>query len=126
MSKHTIYIGIGTNLDDAGIVLSWTKRKLAVAFRGEQRFSTPQKTVPVKFPSTRMFTNQLVRIETAVPPIFIRPLLKNLERQFGRKPEDKAKGLVKLDLDLLCLDGQVLKADDWERDYIIAARSELD
>ena len=126
MSKHIIYIGIGTNLNDASIALSWAKRKLAVAFRGEQRFSTPQKTLPVNFPSSRMFTNQLVRIETAVPSIFIRPLLKNLERQFGRKPEDKAKGLVKLDLDLLCLDGQVLKVDDWERDYIIAARSELD
>ena len=50
---------------------------------------------------------------------------QGLEFQFGRLPEDKARGLVRLDLDLLCLDGQVLKVKDWKRADVLAARSEL-
>ena len=94
-------------------------------FGGEQRYSTPQRTEPVDFPFPHLFTNQVAFIETTVSPTLIRPLLKGLEFQFGRRPEDKARGLVRLDLDLLCLDGQVLKVKDWKRADVLAARSEL-
>ena len=125
MSKHILYIGIGTNLENSEIAIRWAERKLAEAFRGEQRFSTPQRTEPIGINCPRMFTNQVAWVETTVPTTFIRPLLKSLERQFGRKPEDLAKGLVKLDLDLLWMDGEVLRQEDWERDYVQSAVAEL-
>ena len=125
MEKHYIYIGIGTNLEDGDAVLQWAKCQLMETFGGEQRYSTPQRTEPVDFPFPHLFTNQVVFIETTVSPTLIRPLLKGLEFQFGRRPEDKARGLVRLDLDLLCLDGQVLKVKDWKRTDVLAARSEL-
>lgn len=125
MKKHKIYIGIGSNLERGDLALIWAQRKLAIAFRGTQRFSTPQQTQPIDFPSANFFTNQVALIETSLPPIIIRPLLKSIERQYGRKPEDKEKGIVKLDLDLLCLDDEVLKSEDWERPYIKEAIKEL-
>ncbi len=125
MEKHIIYIGIGTNLEDGDIVLQWAKRQLINSFGGKQRYSTPQRTEPVDFPYSQMFTNQVALIETTVSPTLIRSLLKDLERLFGRTPEDKAKGFVKIDLDLLCLDGQVLKEKDWKRADVVAARAEL-
>ena len=125
MEKHIIYIGIGTNLEDGETVLQWAKRHLIQSFGGQQRYSTPQRTEPVDFPGSQMFTNQVALIETSVSPTLIRSLLKDLECQFGRTPEDKAKGLVRIDLDLLCLDGQVLKVKDWNRADVVAACAEL-
>ena len=106
-------------------VLLWTQRKLTEAFRGQARYSTPVQTEPVDFPFPCMFTNQLAIVETSVPLIVARPLLKSLERQLGRTDEDVSRGVVKLDLDLLCADGQVLRPEDWERDYFRSARQEL-
>ncbi len=125
MSKHVIYIGLGTNAEYGSLLLQSARRKLGIAFRGEQRFSELVKTAPVGMSSKRMFTNQLAVIETSVPPTLVRSLLKGLERELGRKPEDVQEGIVKIDLDLLCMDGQVLKPEDWQRDYVQAALAEL-
>ena len=32
-----------------------------------------------------------------------------------RTADDKARGIVKIDIDLLCYDGEVLKPQDWLR-----------
>ncbi len=125
MSKHTIYIGIGTNVECASLLLQSVRRKLSIAFRGEQRFSQLVQTEPIDIQSSRTFTNQVALIETTVPPTLIRSLLKGIERELGRKPEDVQEGIVKIDLDLLSLDGKILKPEDWERDYVKAAVAEL-
>ena len=125
MSKHTIYIGIGTHVECASLLLQSVRRKLSIAFRGEQRFSQLVQTEPVDIQSSRTFTNQVALIETTVPPTLIRSLLKGIERELGRKPEDVQEGIVKIDLDLLSLDGKILKPEDWERDYVKAAVAEL-
>lgn len=126
MKKHLLYIGIGTNLSTAEQVLLWTKRKLSEAFRGKAYYSTAVKTEPINLPHSGMFTNQLVAIETTVPTKLAKPLLKNLERELGRTEDDANRGVVRLDLDLLWMDGQVLAPEDWDRDYIVAARKELE
>ncbi len=125
MSTHTIYIGLGTNVEQAALLLKSARRKLGIAFRGEQRFSELVRTEPIDFPNDRIFTNQVAYIETLVPPTLIRSLLKGIERELGRRPEDVQEGIVKIDLDLLYLDGTILKPVDWERDYVKAAIAEL-
>lgn len=125
MNKHRIYIGLGTNAEYASLLLQSARRKLSIAFRGEQHFSEEVQTMPIDFTKGRMFTNQLAVIETSVPPTLFRSLLKGIERELGRKPEDVQEGIVKIDLDLLCLDGKVLKPEDWKRDYIQTALAEL-
>ena len=125
MSTHTIFIGIGTNAEYGSLMLQSARRKLGIAFRGEQRFSEPVQTQPVDFPGSRLFLNQVAVIETTVPPTLMRSLLKGIERELGRKPEEVQEGIVKIDLDLLSVDGQVLKAEDWKRDYVQAALAEL-
>lgn len=125
MEKHTLYISIGTNLPTAEQVLNWTKRKLSEAFRGEALYSTAVKTDPIKMPKSPQFTNQVVRIVTTVPKAFAKPLLKSIERQLGRTDEDKSRQVVRVDLDILCSDGEIIKPEDWERDYIKAAVEEI-
>ncbi|MBQ7496094.1 MAG: 2-amino-4-hydroxy-6-hydroxymethyldihydropteridine diphosphokinase [Bacteroidaceae bacterium] len=125
MKKHLLYISIGTNLPTAEQVLLWTKRKLSEAFRGNAYFSTPMKTEPINFPSSDPFTNQVVAIETTVPTKLANPLLKNLERQLGRTEEDVRRGIVRLDLDLMWMDGELLRPEQWELDYIKQGLEEL-
>ena len=43
----------------------------------------------------------------------------------GRIPEDKAQGVVKLDIDLLVFDNKILKPEDMEREYIRRGMSVL-
>ena len=125
MSRHIIYIGMGSNLPKGGQMLLWARRRLAELVGGEQHYSTALRTEPVDFPYPQPFTNQVARIETELSAEAIRRRLKSLEREAGRKPEDKAQGIVRLDLDLLCFEGRVLKAKDWQRQDVISAREEL-
>lgn len=125
MKKHLLYICVGTNLSTADQVLLWVKRKLAEAFRGESYFSTPVKTEPINFPSSDPFTNQIVAVETTVPTKLAIPLLKNLERQLGRTEADVRRGIVRLDLDLLWMDGELLRPEQWELDFVKQGLEEL-
>lgn len=45
-------------------------------------------------------------------------VLKQIERECGRKSEDKAHGVVRVDLDLLQFQSQRFHEDDWDRDYV--------
>ena len=46
--------------------------------------------------------------------------------QMASMPEERRKGIVKIDIDLLQFDETRHKADDWERDYIQLLLKELD
>ena len=46
-------------------------------------------------------------------------MIKSIEAELGRTASDKAAGRVPIDIDLLCWNGQVLKADDWARGYVV-------
>ena len=43
----------------------------------------------------------------------------------GSVSEERKKGIVKIDIDLLQFDGTKRKADDWGRDYIQLLLNEL-
>jgi 2-amino-4-hydroxy-6-hydroxymethyldihydropteridine diphosphokinase len=46
-----------------------------------------------------------------------------MEFDLGRRPADKPLGIVKMDADLLSYDEDILKPEDFKRDYI---REELE
>lgn len=64
------------------------------------------------------FSNQIAKFETTLTPDEIRSIFKNIERQNGRLPEEKALGIVKLDIDLLAFNNLVLKPEDLHREYV--------
>ena len=53
-------------------------------------------------------------------------ILQGIEREAGRKAEEKQREIVRLDIDLLACDGQVCRPEDWARDYVRRGLSELD
>lgn len=109
-------IGIGSNWQRTEH-MAWARRRLNACFPGI-RFSEEVETEPLYFHRPDKFSNQVARFSSPHPIHQVKAQLKSIEREVGRRPEDKAQEIVKLDLDLLLCDGQVLKPHDLERPYI--------
>lgn len=88
-------------------------------------FSRMLTTEPLDFESSRPFLNQTGRFTTRKTEEEVRRILKSIERQLGREPEDKTKGRVRIDIDLLMYNGTALKAKDLQREYVRAGLAEL-
>ena len=65
------------------------------------------------------FLNQLAIIHTKKEKEEVVFLLKEAEKEIGRNPADKNKGIVKIDIDLVIWNDKVLKPADITRSYII-------
>lgn len=64
------------------------------------------------------FLNQLVFIYTDQDKDYTATLLKSIEKKMGRSSEDKKDGKVKIDVDLIVWNNEVLKPEDMKREYI--------
>lgn len=72
-----------------------------------------------------MFSNQVARFVSHLQPAEILPLLKAIECEAGRTPEEKWQEVVRLDIDLLSCDGIVYKPDDLKREDIVRGLEQL-
>lgn len=84
----------------------------------EIRFGEEMETEAIGSGFLSPFSNQLARFSTLLSAEEVRGILKSIEKESGRLPEDKAQGIVKLDIDLLMYDEQILKPKDLEKDFI--------
>ena len=66
----------------------------------------------------RPFVNVLAVAYHSAGADEINAQLKGIEKRLGRTPEDKAKGKVVIDLDLIAADGEILRPKDFERSYV--------
>ncbi|MCL1616273.1 2-amino-4-hydroxy-6-hydroxymethyldihydropteridine diphosphokinase [Bacteroides sp. ET71] len=105
--------------------LAFARRRLSECFPGI-RFSKEEETEPLFFRRRVLFSNQLARFSSELTRQEVCLCLKGIEREAGRKAEEKQREIVRLDIDLLACDGQVCRPDDWARDYVRRGLSELD
>ena len=73
------------------------------------RWEKTQWTEPVNFPYPALFLNQLATFDTTKTCNELRQCFKNIERQCGRLPKDKAQGIVRMDIDLITYGEKKLK-----------------
>lgn len=66
-------------------------------------------TEPVDFPNPALFLNQMAAFDTTMSREEVRMKFKEIERLCGRQPEDKAQGIVRMDIDLLTYGEERLK-----------------
>lgn len=115
MSKHHVILCLGSNVDQAGHI-SYARRILSEKF-DNVCFTRNLWTEPIgDSPST--YLNCLASLETNFSYEGVNNLLKNIEQQLGRTAEDKAKHIVKIDLDILKYDHIFYHLQDWEHDYV--------
>lgn len=82
------------------------------------RFSQEMETKALGEGMLSPFSNQIAQMETDYPLKQIRRILKDIEANNGRMPEDKQKGIVKMDIDILTYGQLIIKPDDLQRDYV--------
>ena len=124
MNLHTCLLCLGSNLDGA-TRLSAARHTLLSHFP-HIRFSEEMVTEAIGSGFLSPFHNQVASLETSLPAEQVRTILKSIEQMQGRLPEDKAQGIVKLDIDLLTYDDIILKPKDMERKFIIEGMESLD
>lgn len=97
----------------------------------EQRFQSlhwgaAKKTEPIGMPlGTPWFINQVGSLYTSLSSNDVRSVLKETEKLIGQTPEAKEKGCIRIDIDLLCFNGKVLKEKEYNYPCIRTLINEL-
>lgn len=115
--SNKVVIALGSNASDSRSVIHLAGHLLADYFDWI-RFSEPEYTLPVGLPGSAVFLNQVAVARTQHGKQTVCRALKEIEKQLGRSPASENQGIVIVDIDLLQWNEQLLKPDDWKRDYI--------
>ena len=114
MDEHHCLLCMGSNTNRYA-QLSVAREALRTTFP-DIHFGEMMETEAVGSGFHSPFSNQLAKFSTTLSPDSVRDLFI---------PEDKAQGVVKLDIDLLVFDNKILKPEDMEREYIRRGMSVL-
>ena len=118
MNQHTCLLCSGSNYDRQ-IHIKAARLALSELFPNI-RFSEEMTTEAIGDLFLSPFSNQVAIMETSLSMEEVRMILKRIEKENGRLPEDKAQGVVKLDIDLLMYDDMILKPQDMEKEFVKA------
>lgn len=124
--ERKIIIVLGSNYE-AERNIAYAKERLAHLFPNI-RFSRNLQTAPIDMACSDLFINAVAEGTVSMSgdaPTKITNLLKQIERECGRKSVDKAANIVRLDLDLLLCGDEKFKLTDWEREYVGVLLDEL-
>ncbi len=116
ISMSTILLSIGSNTF-AKTNIDKAKRMLSYVFP-EIIFSEPILSEPEDESFKYLFRNILASFETEMSQEEIIDKIKQTERAVGRTPKDKYLGKVVIDIDLLKYGEEILRPQDFEKDYI--------
>lgn len=115
-NMHTFLLSIGSNTYSEQNIAR-AKKALEQCFQGIV-FTPTYWSEPYGEKYKHRFLNMLTKANSDNPPLLICQKLKDLEKQLGRKPQDKEKGRVVIDMDLIEYDGEILRPTDYERSYV--------
>ena len=119
---HYILLALGSNVA-AELHIEQAKARLSAVFP-QLRFSRSLITPAIGIVSPP-FINCLAEGYCSVPLEKVIVALKDIEAQMGSMSEERKKGIVKIDIDLLQFDNTKRKSDDWSRNYIQLLLNEL-
>ncbi len=122
MSK--VLLCLGSN-SDAQRHVEITKRILRQMI-SDIRFSQSVWTEPIGSVSrSPLYLNCLAEGESSMDYTSLHQKLKEVERTLGSTAEERHKGIVRIDVDILMLNGQRYHEDDWERSYVKSLLAQL-
>lgn len=129
--KHTIYLGLGSNLGDRAANL---RAAIAAMPPGIEiiNASTIYETAPWGFEDQGKFLNQVVKVQTNLTPEALLDYLKQIEIHVGRTPTFR-NGPREIDIDILFYDDLILETDELtiphprlaERAFVLAPLMDL-
>ncbi len=113
---HQYLFSIGSNTY-AERNLKKVRLLLSEAFDGIV-FSRIYISKPYGLKYKRLFHNVIAQFYSDLSATEITQITKRIEGEMGRKHEDKEMGRVVIDIDLIRENDQILRPDDYGRDYV--------
>jgi len=120
---NKVIIGLGSNINPEKNIAQ-SRAILAERFKvlGSSQFI---QTKPVGYTEQDDFINGSLYIETDLSLEELTAILKNIEKEMGRKKIPIKYGPRSIDLDIAVWNGQIIDQDFYERDFIKNAVLEL-
>lgn len=122
-SKHNVIIALGSNTEQKANIES-AIRELEKVLK-DMSYTKKIWTEPVGIKSDK-FLNCLLKGNTTLELQELYDTLKAVEQMFGRTKEEKSRGIIRIDIDIMKFDNLLLHSDDWQRNYIKQLITELD
>lgn len=116
INMSIIILSIGSNIF-AKTNIDKAKRMLSRLFP-EIIFTQPILSEPEEEKYSYLFRNILAKAETEMTPEEVIDKIKQTERAVGRSPKDKYQGKVIIDIDLIQYNDNILRPEDYERNYV--------
>lgn len=127
-ASNTIVIGIGSNADAAHRnvhnAVEWCRKTFI-----DMNASSIYSTLPFGKKATAVglgYFNCVVKARTILDAGSVEQLLKDYESAHGRDLENRRKGIVPIDLDLVMYGNYVLRPQEIDRDYFSRGFNELE
>ncbi len=109
-------VSIGSN-EHRRANMRLARKRLSALFR-DILFSREMETAPLYLHRTGPFSNQVACFHSDLHAEDVYACLKRIEHEAGRRPEDKHLEIVKLDIDLLMCGDNIIRPEDWTREYV--------
>jgi 2-amino-4-hydroxy-6-hydroxymethyldihydropteridine diphosphokinase len=113
MSTHTAYLSLGSNLGDRAAHIESALARLAEENVRIVKRSSFYETEPVEFLAQGWFLNIAVEAETELMPRQLLRVIRNIERELGRKRIVRS-GPRTIDIDILLFGANIMNAADLE------------
>jgi 2-amino-4-hydroxy-6-hydroxymethyldihydropteridine diphosphokinase len=109
--KHTVYIGLGSNIGDRLSFLSRAVKELGALPKSTvQRVSSVYETEPVGFKDQADFLNVVVELQTSLEPGRLFERTKEVERALGRHDNVRWRPR-EIDIDILLYDQMIVRSE---------------
>lgn len=131
LSKHNCIISLASNccqeenlaeaqrrLSEILFSASYTEATWTEPFKSSNLSPLSSLHPPLSSLHSPLYLNQLVYAQTSLTVDALQAALKQLECEMGRTSDNRAKGIVRIDLDLLQYDEERYHLRDWDRPYI--------
>jgi 2-amino-4-hydroxy-6-hydroxymethyldihydropteridine diphosphokinase len=113
MPTHTVYLSLGSNLGDRAAHIEQALARLAEEGVRIVKRSSFYETEPVEFLPQGWFLNIAVEAETELTPRQLLGVIRQIERELGRKRTVRA-GPRTIDIDILLFGTSIVNATDLE------------
>ncbi len=127
-----IYIGLGTNLGNRDENLALARKLISEQVALVLIESSIYQTEPWGKTDQPYFLNQVVGIESSLPPDELLKSIQNIESQMGRERKEKWGARI-IDLDILFYDDQIIHTENLtiphpfiaDREFVLAPMAEI-
>ncbi len=113
MPKHTVYLSLGSNLGDRAANIERALTRLVEENLLIVKRSSFYETEPVEFLAQGWFLNIAVEAETELMPRQLLRLIRQIERELGRKRIVRS-GPRTIDIDILLFGANIVNAEELE------------